>query len=70
MLGERCCRIGLTAASPWIFSSHRQFGTGSVAVTATCATTPLCLSTLKQKHHTLNAYGNLQWTKGEKLACV
>ena len=38
------CRNVLASTSLWIFSSHRQSSTGSVVVTATCATTPPSLS--------------------------
>ena len=45
----RRCLIVLTPASLQIFSSHGQSSTGSVVVTATCATSPLSQITCKIK---------------------
>ena len=49
MFGERCCRIGLTPLLCGLLqvTDSRQPSTGSVVITATCATTPLSQSTIK-----------------------
>ena len=49
MLVRGAVGLVLASTSLLIFSSHRQPSTGSVVVTATCASTPLSPSTMKRR---------------------